>query len=105
MRLAYLVSQYPATSHTFISREVAALRHLGVQLDTFSIRPAPQEDLEGGWASEAAATFTVLRQPLTRFIGSQIALLFSRPGRYFRTLGLAVRHRVPGLRGFAMSFV
>ena len=25
-RVAYLVSQYPATSHTFISREVAAVR-------------------------------------------------------------------------------
>ena len=28
LRLAYLVSAYPATSHTFISREVTALREL-----------------------------------------------------------------------------
>jgi glycosyltransferase involved in cell wall biosynthesis len=106
MRLAYLVSQYPATSHTFISREVAALRALGADPDTFSIRATPSADLaDGMWADEAASTYTVLRQPLTTFIGAQLAYVFSQPGRYFRTLGLALRHRVPGLRGFAMSFV
>lgn len=106
MRLAYLVSQYPATSHTFISREVAALRALGVELDTFSIQATPSADLaDGMWADEAASTYTVLRQPFTAFIGAQFAFLFSQPGRYFRALGLALRHRVPGLRGFAMSFV
>ena len=46
MRLAYLTSQYPATSHTFISREVAALRKLGVSLDTFSIRPPSSAELQ-----------------------------------------------------------
>ena len=65
-RIAYLTSQYPATSHTFISREVAALRKLGVSLDTFSIRPpSPAELQDEAIAAEARNTFTVLKQPAT----------------------------------------
>jgi colanic acid/amylovoran biosynthesis glycosyltransferase len=37
MRIDYLISQYPATSHTFIHREVEAPRARGVEIDTFSI--------------------------------------------------------------------
>jgi glycosyltransferase involved in cell wall biosynthesis len=101
-----LTSQYPATSHTFISREVAALRELGVDLDTFSIRPPPAADLrDPALRAEADRTFTVLRQPLTSFVSSQLWALFRRPGSYFRALGLAVRHRPPGLRAVGMSFI
>lgn len=38
MKVAYLASQYPAVSHTFILREVTAVRDLGVEIVTFSIR-------------------------------------------------------------------
>ena len=49
MKVAYLASQYPAVSHTFILREVTAVRALGVEIETFSIRrgeadPALGED-------------------------------------------------------------
>jgi glycosyltransferase involved in cell wall biosynthesis len=104
LRLAYLTSQYPATSHTFISREVAALRKLGVNLDTFSIRPpSPAERQDEGIAAEARNTFTVLQQPATAILGAHCATLFSNPAGYLRTLGLALSHRPPGLRGFGLS--
>ena len=106
MRVAYLTSQYPATSHTFIGREVAALRRLGVDVDTFSIRPPSETEMrDEALRKEAEGTFTVLRQPFTSFLFSQIALLFTRPGRYFTTLGHAFSHRAPGFRGVAMSAV
>ncbi len=106
MRLAYLTSQYPATSHTFISREVAAVREAGVSVETFSIRPPTQNELQDEvLRKEAEDTFTVLREPLTSFLAAQIALLSTRPAVYFRTLGRALRHRPPGVRGFAMAFV
>jgi glycosyltransferase involved in cell wall biosynthesis len=106
LRLAYLVSQYPATSHTFISREIAAMRALGVQLDTFSIRaPAAAELRDEVLKQEAERTFTVFRQPFSAFIAGQFAVLATRPGGYFKTLKLALGHRPPGLRGFAMTFV
>ena len=105
MRLAYLTSQYPATSHTFISREVAALRKLGPQLDTFSIRPPTAPEMEDEViAAESGSTFTVLEQPAASIFGAQLATLFTNPVGYFRTLGLALSHRPPGLRGLALAF-
>ena len=104
LRLAYLVSQYPATSHTFISREVAALRRLGVEVDTFSIRPpAASEVQEDASRGEAENTFTVLNQPATAIIGAHLGTLATRPAAYFRTIGRALRHRPPGVRGLALS--
>jgi colanic acid/amylovoran biosynthesis glycosyltransferase len=104
MRIAYLTSQYPATSHTFISREVAALRKLGVSLDTLSIRPPSSAELQDkAIAAAARNTFTVLEQPATMIFGAHLATVFSNPAGYFRTLGLAVSHRPPGLRGFGLS--
>jgi colanic acid/amylovoran biosynthesis glycosyltransferase len=104
VRIGYLTSQYPATSHTFISREVAALRKLGLELDTFSIRPpSPAELQDQGIAAEARNTFTVLSQPATTIIGAHLGTLLSNPLRYFRTLGRAFGHRPPGLRGLGLS--
>ena len=37
MKLGYLVSQYPALSHTFILREVLALRRQGVDVCVVSV--------------------------------------------------------------------
>jgi colanic acid/amylovoran biosynthesis glycosyltransferase len=103
-RIGYLTSQYPATSHTFISREVGALRKLGVALDTFSIRPPTQAEMQDeAIAAESRTTFTVLKQPAATIIGAQLAGLFTDPVGYFRTLGVALRHRPPGLRGLALS--
>src|SRR5438874_2112998 len=103
-RIGYLTSQYPATSHTFISREVGALRKLGLALDTFSVRPPTRAELQDEViAAESRTTFTVLKQPATTIIGAQLAALFTDPVGYFRTLGLALSHRPPGLRGLALS--
>src|SRR4051812_20296528 len=98
MKLAYLTSQYPATSHTFIGREVAAVRALGIDLDTFSVRPPAAAELQDpALAAEAASTFTLLSQPLTRFASYHLRAFATKPGGYFRTLFLATRHRPPGL--------
>ena len=42
IRLAYLVSRYPAVSHTFILREVLRLRELGFEITVASINPPDQ---------------------------------------------------------------
>jgi glycosyltransferase involved in cell wall biosynthesis len=103
-RIAYLVSQYPATSHTFISREVAALRGAGVQVDTFSVRlPSPAEIGDKSMAGQASSTFTVLDQPATRFISAQLVTMATQPVAYLQTLALALRHRPPGLGGLVLS--
>jgi len=43
-RIAYLADQYPRTNMTFLHREIAALRALGVDIEIFSVaRPEPSE--------------------------------------------------------------
>ena len=45
LRVAYLTSYYPAVSHSFIRREVLALREQGVDVLTFSIQAAHGADV------------------------------------------------------------
>lgn len=104
VRIAYLVSRYPALSHTFILREVQALRALGFDIATMSIRkPRPADLLGEAERAEAASTFYVLPPPLTRLIGDHLATFSRMPGRYLRTLWRAWRLRRPGLRGALWS--
>ena len=59
-RVGYLTGNYPAVSHTFIAREIQALRELGVEVVTFSLhRPDPAELLSDEDRREAAITRNV----------------------------------------------
>ena len=105
LHLAYLVSRYPAVSHTFISREVRALREAGLVVDTFSVRPTFREELQDhGLREEYGSTFTILRQPLVNILAANAIEFAHNPLRYVQTLVRALRHRVPGIRAFALSF-
>lgn len=102
-RIGYLTSQYPAPSHTFIRREVVALRAAGVAIVTYSIQ-RPPVGLDAPFDCEAAAeTFAVLGRPVTAYAGAHLAAFARQPGRYLRTLGMAWRHRVPGVRAAVWS--
>lgn len=100
-RLAYLTSLYPAASHTFILREVTALRALGFEVETCSMRRPDAIHLIGPEEEEAlGTTFYVVaagRNPVTLFRALGAAL--AAPGRLVRALGLAWRTAPPGLRG------
>jgi colanic acid/amylovoran biosynthesis glycosyltransferase len=62
-RTAYLVSKYPDVSHTFILREVLALRERGIAIDVASINAAPPPaQLTGLERREAQTTFYVKPQ-------------------------------------------
>jgi colanic acid/amylovoran biosynthesis glycosyltransferase len=98
MKIAYLTSEYPAPSHTFIRREVAALRSMGVDIDTFSIRrPTPSARLSGEDEAAAAETAYVL-ESVPRILGSALIEFVRAPVRTLVTFVAALRHRVPGLR-------
>jgi colanic acid/amylovoran biosynthesis glycosyltransferase len=104
MRIGYLVSQYPAPSHTFIRREVEALRRRGLTIETFSVRsPEANDRLGQADRAEQASTFYILPNQRGRMLSAHLWAL-SRPGRYLSTLVQALRHRVPGLRQLLWSF-
>lgn len=106
MKVAYLTSQYPATSHTFIRREVEALRRAGVEVSTFSIRePSGEEQADPENVSAFQSTTYILPPRVSRLWGSHWRCFFQHPVRYLLTLREALRHRVPGLfSGFYSLF-
>jgi glycosyltransferase involved in cell wall biosynthesis len=104
MRVGYLVSRYPAPSHTFIRREVEALRRRGLDVETFSVRaPASSERLGAADSAEKARTFYVLPVSAGALIAAHLWALARAPGRYFGALASSLRHRVPGLKSLVWS--
>jgi glycosyltransferase involved in cell wall biosynthesis len=91
LRLAYLVSRYPLTSHTFIMREVAGLRRAGVDVDTFTVRRSGPEHLLTDADREADATTHALVPPRPgELVAAHLRALATRPRRYLATLRLAI---------------
>lgn len=100
-RLAYLTGEYPRASDTFIQREVAALRALGHEVLTCSIRRTGREHLVGPeQIAEQARTFHVLDAAISPVRLAKAHLRWMRvPGRYLRALALAWRTAPKGVRG------
>lgn len=100
-RLAYLTSWYPSVSHTFILREVEALRTLGADVLPASIRQSPPEQHPGeAEQAEARRCFNILpaaKRPATLLAAVGFAL--ARPARLARIAAQAWKMRRPGLRG------
>lgn len=85
-RCAYLVSQYPALSHVFIESEVQALRDLGWDVQTFSVRPSTLTD-HAEWKSTQVLQFKGVRRALI-VLGR---LIRSRPRAVLTGLAFALR--------------
>ncbi len=97
IRVAYLVGRYPAVSHTFIQREIVALRALGVEVSTFSIwRTAQQELLSEADRSEYERTSVLLPPGITSARGQLGAARSSRA--YAALVAHALRLGPPGAR-------
>lgn len=99
--IAYLTGEYPKVSHTFIAREVAALRQLGLTIHTCTVRRAPAADVVGpDQQAEAARTFCILdaaRNPAVPLLALASACLRA-PRRFLSALRLAWQTRPPGAK-------
>ena len=77
--VAYLCSAYPGISHTFVLREVLALRRLGADIHTFTVRRAPAESLLSEVdRAEAARTHHLLPTSAGR-LARAVARLLAAP--------------------------
>ena len=104
--MAYLVSQYPAISHTFILREVLALRQLGFEISVASINSAdrPPAGMTKEEKQETERTLYVKRVPVLRLLACHLRQLLRSPSRYFAALFFALRSGGCDLRGVAYGF-
>jgi len=100
---AYIVSRYPAPTHTFIVREVRALRAAGLPLDTVSIRRAADGDVLSPVDEEERQVTHALRPTTvaTLWRGHSRALGHS-PWAYLRTLLGALRLAGPDARALLL---
>lgn len=100
--IAYLSGEYPKVSHTFILREIAALRANGIQILTCSVRRANAEDVVGDdQHAEAATTFGILetiKKAPYRLIWAHAKAFGRAPLRWFSALWLAWQTRPPGMK-------
>src|SRR2546423_10795071 len=98
-RLAVVCSRYPAVSHTFVLREVRALRERGLDVHTITVRrPRKDELLSGDDREEHARTFAVLPPNPLRLAAAHARAALTHPLRWLGTLALSLRLGTGGVR-------
>ena len=92
-RIAYLVSQYPAASHTFILREIRRLRGLGLEVRVASVRgpDRPFEQLTPEEQEERRNTFYIKPAGIAAALAANLGVLARTPHAYMSALAFAVR--------------
>jgi glycosyltransferase involved in cell wall biosynthesis len=92
-RIAYLISRYPAVSHTFILREVVELRKLGFEIEVASVNSCdrPAEKLAAEERGEMQKTWYIKRQGISGALSALAAVAFSRPVSFLRGAWFALR--------------
>ena len=91
-RVAYLISQYPTLSHTFVFREIAGLRRLGMEIGVASIL-LPDRSAEKLTAAEKAEydQCYYVRADLKRWPVIHLQTLITNARGYLKGLSLALR--------------
>ncbi|MEQ1885798.1 MAG: glycosyltransferase family 4 protein [Bryobacteraceae bacterium] len=93
LSLAYIVSQYPTVNHTFVLREVRALRAQGFNVLTISVR-GPDRDpsrLTPEEADEAKNTLYLLPAGVFPILAAHLRTFLTRPVAYMAGLTMALR--------------
>ena len=89
-RIAYLCSEYPAISHTFIFREICSLREDGIEVVTASVKPAQHlEAMTAEEQQEAANTLVMKRLSPFAILGAHCRVLVRSPVGYLRMVATA----------------
>lgn len=105
--MAYLVSRYPAISHTFILREVQRLRALGHTIFTASINEPDRslDSMEGYERQEARDTFFVKAQGWLGALSAMLYWCVRSPARIVGTLRMGVRLGKGGNWFYGLAYV
>ena len=97
--IAYITSYYPAVSHTFILREVRALRRRGVDVTTTSVHRSGAGLLSEADREEFENTYALLPPRWMQVAKAHLNALVRHPRAFFSTLRLSLKLSRPGARG------
>lgn len=90
MRIAYLINCYPATSHSFIRREIEAVESSGVAVYRFSVRPADLASLPDIHdRAELAKTVVLLSIGVVSLAAGALGAVIRYPRRSIAALRIA----------------
>ncbi len=89
-KIAYITSCFGSLSHTFIRREIAALRAGGLNVKLYGIRPDVSEHLSDHEKKLIAGAVYLYPLSLWRIIRAHWFFIIYSPQRYFRTARRAV---------------
>ncbi|WP_154382092.1 glycosyltransferase [Duganella guangzhouensis] len=97
--LAYLLNQYPKTSHSFIRREIRELERQGWQVQRMALRPCSEPLPDPADRDEQARTTYILGNgSVVKLLTATAAMLTRHPRRFARALTLTVRMAGRSLR-------
>jgi colanic acid/amylovoran biosynthesis glycosyltransferase len=92
LKVAYLVTQYPRVSHSFIRREILALERQGFEVLRLALRGWDDDALpDQEDRRERERTRYVLREGPWALVAPVLARLLRSPVRFFSALRLAIR--------------
>ena len=95
--IAYLCSEYPAISHTFIYREIESLRQAGMTVYTASIhKPFNLSVMTSAEQEEADKSMMVLSQPLSSIFAAHVHCIQKSPIGYLRMASSALKLMIKG---------
>lgn len=91
MKIAYLISQYPKVSHSFIRREIAALEAEGLEIVRYSIRSCASELVDEADKQELAKTRFILEVGAIALLLNLIKIAVTKPIRFLAALWLTFK--------------
>jgi len=100
MHVGYFTSYYPATSHTFIRREIVALERQGVTVIRYALRADPHGLVDPQDVFEAEKTKFIFRAGFLELIRCFVVIAVRQPFSLVKALSLALRVGHRSDRGF-----
>lgn len=91
MNIAYLVNQYPKTSHSFIRREIVALESLGLTIHRYTLRRTAEAMADEADGRELSKTAAVIARPYLPRVIDALRTIVCHPLRFAKALAFAIR--------------
>lgn len=98
MRLAYLTTQYPKVSHTFIRREILELERRGHEILRLAVREPEAHVVDPVDLAEQQRAIVCLSQPRLLLLSSCLRTIAGHPMAAFRALRRAIEMAIPSDR-------
>jgi len=105
MKIAYLVNQYPAASHSFIRREITALERRGIEVLRIALRCNDVSIVDERDKEERRKTRYILGAGGWRMFAAIFAALLRTPIKFWGALLLAIKLGWGSERGLARHLI